>query len=227
MALQMFASAEGKHRQPPQQVQEGTYWPKRAHTMIGGKRLRNIRECFESVLREGVEGDLIETGVWRGGATIYMAVCVRSWGREERSLLLILSRACRHQIRATQLIQTIQHHTVKFLAVDLETVKENFRRYGLLSEDVVFVKGFFETSLCMANPPIEKLAILRLDGDMYSSTIQVLDQLYDKVSPGGYIIIDDYGELPNCRAAVTDFRAKRGITTPLVPIDASGVYWRK
>jgi len=115
-------------------------------------------------------------------------------------------------------------HTIKYLAVSQEEVENNFRRYDLLDNDVIFIKGFFEHSLINTN--IDKLAILRLDGDMYSSTIQVLDALYDKVSDGGYIIIDDYFLTP-CQHAVHDFRARRHITSEMKIIDNSSRYWKK
>lgn len=211
------------------QVSNGNYWPARAHTMIGEKRLTNIEECFLDVVADKVEGDFIETGVWRGGATIFMAgLCaahLATYG-EKRKVYVADSfeglpppdPKYKHDIGDP-------HHTIKLLAIDLPTVQGNFAKYGLLSDQVVFVKGFFEHSLAKAE--IGKLAILRLDGDMYSSTIQVLDQLYDKVSVGGYIIIDDYGALSNCRAAVDDFRRDRGITEEMKVVDWSGVYWRK
>ena len=116
------------------------------------------------------------------------------------------------------------HHTCKQLAISKEEVESNFKKYDLLDDKVVFIKGFFVYSLPTA--PIDKLAILRMDGDMYSSTIQVFELLYDKLSIGGYLIIDDYA-LPGCRKAVTDFREKRGITEEMYQIDYSGVFWKK
>jgi len=204
-------------------VENGTYWPERAHTMIGMKRLTNIQECFETVVREKIPGDLIETGVWRGGATILMKGLVK-YHNEPRKVFVADSFEglpkpdAKYGADAGDI-----HHTLKFLAVDVETVKNNFRAYDLLDDDVIFVKGFFETSL--KTVPIDKLCILRLDGDMYSSTIQVLDQLYSKVSPGGFVIVDDW-TLPGCRKAIIDFRTTHGITAPMVPIDNSSAYWR-
>ena len=93
-----------------------------------------------------------------------------------------------------------------------------------MDKNVIFIKGYFEHSL--KNTDIKQLALLRLDGDMYSSTIQVLTQLYDKVSPGGYIIIDDYA-LPGCRKAVDKFRKKRNIRSKLKIVDHTGRYWIK
>jgi hypothetical protein len=93
-----------------------------------------------------------------------------------------------------------------------------------LDDNVVFIKGFFENTI--PNAPIDKLSILRLDGDMYSSTIQCLNSLYDKVSIGGYIIVDDWCLL-NCRKAVNDFRKTRNITDRIIEIDGIGVFWKK
>jgi O-methyltransferase len=111
------------------------------------------------------------------------------------------------------------------LAVPLENVKEIFERYGLLDDQVRFLKGWFRDTL--PNAPIEKLAILRLDGDMYESTMDVLRNLYYRVSAGGFVIVDDYGAYSACRKAVHDFRAEHGVSEPIQEIDWTGVYWRK
>ncbi len=102
---------------------------------------------------------------------------------------------------------------------------DSFReRYGLLDAQVRFLEGWFRDTL--PNAPIEQLAILRLDGDMYQSTMEALQPLYPKLSRRGYIIIDDY-TLPGCRAAVDDYRRERGISEEIIQIDGSGVYWQK
>jgi O-methyltransferase len=111
------------------------------------------------------------------------------------------------------------------LGVSLDQVKANFSRYGLLDERVLFLKGWFKDTLPIA--PVERLAILRLDGDMYSSTMDSLLNLYPKLSVGGYAIIDDYGEIESCRKAMDDFRASNKIEASLSAIDLSGVYWKK
>lgn len=204
-------------------VTNGTYWPQRAHTMIGMKRLNNIQECFEQVIRDNVPGDLIETGVWRGGATILMKGLVKYHNESRKVFVADSFEGLPKPDPKYSADSGDIHHTLGFLAVDIETVKNNFRAYDLLDDDVVFIKGLFDTSLKTA--PIDKLCILRLDGDMYSSTIQVLEQLYSKVSPGGFVIIDDY-LLPGCRKAVHDFRDARGITSPIIAIDRCGSYWQ-
>ena len=111
------------------------------------------------------------------------------------------------------------------LAIPLEEVQENFRRYNLLDDQVQFLKGWFCDTLPTA--PIEKLAVLRLDGDLYESTMDGLNALYDKVSPGGFIIVDDYGDFEPCHRAITEFRQARNINDPIEVIDWAGAYWRK
>ena len=98
-------------------------------------------------------------------------------------------------------------------------------KYGLLDGQVQFLKGWFKDTLPEA--PINELAMLRLDGDMYSSTIEAIQVLYDKVAVGGFVIVDDYGAVPACQQAITDYRNHRGITDTIHPIDGVGVYWRK
>ena len=206
------------------QINNGTYWPKRAHTMIGEKRLTNIEECFQEIIKKKIPGDLIETGVWRGGACIFMAG-LNKYYKENRTIYVADSfEGLPPPDKKYKADKGDIHHTIKCLAVGLDEVKYNFKRYGLLDENVKFIKGYFEHSL--KNTDIKQLALLRLDGDMYSSTIQVLEQLYDKVSPGGYILIDDYA-LPGCKKAVDDFRKERNITSELKIVDWSGRYWVK
>jgi len=115
-------------------------------------------------------------------------------------------------------------HRIQFLSVSLEQVKANFARFDMLDERVRFLKGWFKDTLPTA--PIERLAILRLDGDMYDSTINALDALYDKVSPGGFVIIDDYNAMRSCKQAVHDFRGGHSITATLEPIDQIAAFCR-
>jgi hypothetical protein len=210
----------------PQERANGRDWPSRAHTMIGSRRLHNLRELTERVLQERVTGDLIETGVWRGGACIMMRAILAAYGETDRRVFVADSfeglpkpDPAKYPVDAGD-----THHAFPALAVSLEEVKRNFERYGLLDEQVVFMKGWFSETLRKA--PVEHLAILRLDGDMYESTAQALESLYDRLSPGGYCIIDD-GNVPNCKAAVADFRAARSVREPIQDIDGWGFYWQK
>ena len=206
---------------------DGRDWPAQAETMIGLKRLENIQYCITEVLRKNVPGDLIETGVWRGGATIFMRAVLKTYGDLTRLVWVADSFQGlpkpdgRYQQDAGDHFWELSHT----LGIPIETVKANFTRYGLLDDRVRFLVGWFKDTLPTAQ--INQLAVLRLDGDMYSSTMDSLLSLYHKVSAGGYVIIDDYGAVANCRQAVDDFRAANNIFEPLQQIDWSGVYWEK
>ncbi len=193
--------------------------------MIGRKRLDHLQACVETVLREEVPGDLIETGVWRGGSVILMRGVLAAHADPERRVWVAdLFRGLPPPNGKWQIDARSKLHEVDLLAVSRAEVERNFQAYGLLDDRVRFLEGWFEDTLPGA--PIEQLAVLRLDGDMYRSTISVLEALYDRVSPGGFIIVDDYA-LPPCKAAITDFRVARNITTPIEAIDWTGVFWRK
>jgi O-methyltransferase len=198
-----------------------------AHTMIGLKRLENIQSCVEEIIKSSVPGDLIETGVWRGGATIFMRAILKAYGIKDRVVWVADSfeglprpdaRKYPHDADDTL-------HTSRELAIPLEKVKANFERYGLLDGQVRFLKGWFKDTLPAA--PIERLALIRLDGDMYGSTMEALESLYPKLSKGGYVIIDDYGAMASCRKAVSDFRGSNGIKDEIIEIDWTGAYWRR
>jgi O-methyltransferase len=205
---------------------EGRIWPVLADTMVGLKRLDNLQNCVETVLRENVPGDLIETGVWRGGASIFMRAVLMAHDVSDRRVFVAdsfqgLPKPDKERYPHDKRDRL---YTFSYLAVSQEEVAKNFAKYGLLDDQVVFLKGWFKDTLLTA--PIGKLSILRLDGDMYQSTMDVLTSLYSKLSIGGFCIIDDYG-LHTCHQAVDDFRKEKGIIAPLQKVDWSGVYWRK
>jgi hypothetical protein len=204
----------------------GEDWPLRAHSMIGIARLKNLRLLVKEILDNGIPGDFIETGVWRGGTCIYLRALLAVRDVTDRTVWVADSfegLPAPDKNYPPDGESTL--HTYKELAVPLEEVKANFAKYGLLDSRVQFLKGWFKDTLPTA--PIEQLALLRLDGDLYESTIQSLDSLYDRVSVGGFIVVDDYGAIEGCRRAVEDFRAEHGITTPLQQIDWTSWYWRK
>jgi O-methyltransferase len=205
---------------------DGRVWPVWAETMIGLKRLNNLQECVETVLKDQVPGDLIETGVWRGGACIFMRAILAAHDVKDRRVFVADSfqGLPEPDVYKYPADSGDKHHIHPYLAVSQEEVARNFEKYGLLDEQVVFLKGWFKDTLPAA--PIKKLAVLRLDGDMYSSTMEALDILYPKLSRGGYCIIDDYA-LPGCRQAVNDFRTKYGISAEMKLVDWTGSYWRK
>jgi hypothetical protein len=204
----------------------GQIWPGYADTMIGLKRLDNLQYCIETVLNDGVEGDLIETGVWRGGACIFMRAILAAYAIENRKIFVADSfeGLPKPDSEKYPSDKDDKHHIHTHFAVSRKDVENNFRKYGLFDNQVVFLEGWFKDTLPKA--PIEKLSILRLDGDMYGSTMESLEILYPKLSGGGFCIIDDYA-IPNCKSAVDDFRSRNAIDSEMNKIDFTGRYWRK
>jgi O-methyltransferase len=206
----------------------GLDWPHSADTMIGMLRLTHLQRCVEAVLAEDIPGDLVECGVWRGGACILMRAVLAAYGDKERSVWLADSfqgvpppDAERYPADSGLRLDL----AADVLAVPESAVRSNFRRYGLLDDRVRFLPGWFKDSLPSA--PIDRIALLRLDGDLYESTVQALDALYPRLSPGGFCIVDDYHPIEPCRQAVTDYRQRNSIYAEIIDIDGSGVYWRK
>ena len=206
---------------------EGRDWPVGAETMVGLRRLDNLEACVRSVIEDGVPGDLIETGVWRGGASIFMRAVLEALGDTTRTVWLADSfQGLPKPDPATYPADEGETSWRRSeLAVGLDAVKANFAKYHLLDDRVRFLVGWFSETLPTA--PIDRLAVMRLDGDLYESTIVALRSLYPKLSVGGYVIIDDWGAVPACQKAVLDFRDEAGIADPVEEIDWTGVYWRR
>jgi O-methyltransferase len=193
-----------------------------AETMLGTLQLDQMQFCINDVCDRGIPGDLLEAGVWRGGMTVFM-----------RGVL----KARRDNLKRVWVVDSfagLPDPDAKFdsfgwkagdMAVSLDEVKCNFVRYGLLDDQVVFLKGVFCDSLPKA--PISALSVLRVDADLYESTLDVLNNLYPKLSVGGYAIFDDYQNLKDCRKAVDEYRHVQRISDPIVNIDSRAVFWRK
>lgn len=205
-----------------------------ALTMLPRVRLDHLQDCICDVVRRAVPGDLIETGVWRGGATIFMRGAVKALGVTDRAVWvadsfegLPSSDPEKFPLEAKALAGPFLAKACNHLAVGIEDVQRNFAAYGLLDQQVRFLKGWFRDTLPAA--PIERLAVMRLDGDLYESTRDALVNLYDRLTVGGYVIIDDYGEesWTYCRRAVDEFRAERRITDPLIRVDSRCHFWQR
>lgn len=207
--------------------QLGVDWPSLAHTMIGLRRLDNVHNCVEQVLADGVPGDLIETGVWRGGTCIFMRAVLRAHGVTDRLVWVADSfqgMPVPDESSHPADRELASHRYNEVIAVDLPTVRDNFQRYDLLDDQVRFLPGWFHETLPEA--PIDRLAVLRLDSDLYESTYQTLEALYPKLSPDGFVIVDDY-HIAVCRDAVHDWRAEHGVTDEIEDIDGLGAFWRR
>jgi hypothetical protein len=226
----------------------GRDWPSQAHTMIGVRRLDNIQALVEEVVREQVPGDLIETGVWRGGSTIFMRGLLKAHGITDRAVWVADSFAgppsreedgassrsfsspgmegIREGLQNSTLPRQVQERIDLIMAgTTYEEVRERFSRYDLLDDQVRFLRGWFRNTLPSA--PIEHLALLRLDGDWYDSTFDALDALYPRLSKGGYVIVDDYNAFEECRRAVHDYLEGIHVVPDVTRVDEEAVFWQK
>jgi hypothetical protein len=205
----------------------GLDWPANAFSMIGEARMRNIRSVTERVLVDKIPGDIVETGVWRGGASIMAKAVLQSYGDTARRVYLADSfeGLPPPNVEAFPADKGSTFHEYSELAVSEQQVQENFKRLGLLDDRVITVKGWFRDT--MPKFPVSQIALLRLDGDMYESTIDPLRALYDKIPSGGWIIVDDYEWIAACKQAVHDFLDSRGLKPEIRHIDGVGVFFQK
>jgi hypothetical protein len=206
----------------------------RAVTMLPLARLDNLRFCIETAISERIAGDIIETGVWRGGAMIFARGILKAHGVSDRLVWVADSfeglpkpDAERFPIEAKAHSGVVMSKVFGHFAASLEDVQRNFSAYGLLDERVRFLKGWFKDTL--PGVPIERLAVMRLDGDYYESTRDALVNLYPRLAPGGFVVVDDFGEdtWTYCRKAVDEFRSEHGISDPMIKVDSRCWYWRR
>jgi len=194
-------------------------------TLVGRKRLENLHRCIENVLENGTPGDFLEAGAWRGGCCILMRAVLAAHGITDRRVWVADSFAgLPTSVQPQDEGYAMDASLLPVLAVTLEEVQKNFDRFGLMDEQICFLPGWFDQTLPTADTG--PLAILRIDCDLYASTMTVLNELYQRVSSGGWVIIDDYGILPPCKQAVDEFRQNHEIHQELQFIDEHAVCWQ-
>ena len=199
-----------------------------SHTMIGIHGLSHIESLAENLLSSGVPGDFVDAGTCRGGTAIFMRALQRAFGASQRRVWVadtfagVPTSTSEPDLRTGLDLSTPRY---PWLAASLEAHRDNFSTYDLLDDAVRFLPGLFAETL--PSSPIDQIALLRIDADLYSSTLDCLEALYDRICDGGYIIVDDYGGLPACREAVDAFRSRRGIVAPIQQINWTIVHWRK
>lgn len=222
----------GKTLEPmnAEKLHVGQAWPAWGLTMVGTTRLNGIRQFVTEVVNEGVPGAFVETGAWRGGASLYAAAVSLALGASDMPIYVCDSFAGLPKATDTKHDKNTWS-TIEFLSVSLEEVRRPFTMTGLDSERVHFVKGFFEHTMPVlgASMSYGDIAVLRQDGDMYASYMDCFFSLYDKLSVGGYLIVDDWS-IKEGRKAVQDFREMHGITDATDKMyfpDPVSAYWKK
>jgi len=219
-----FADVEPEFRAILEQV--------RRYTMTMVERLHALWTSVGYVAAARLPGDLVECGVWRGGSVMTMALELLRRGDTDRTLWLfdtfaglpMPDAAVDVDILGNRAIDGWQAATLPdgqtyWAYADEADVRRNMALTGYPADRLRFVPGMVEDTIPATAP--ERIALLRLDTDWYSSHRHVLDALYDRVVPGGVVIFDDYGHFQGARRAVDEFRAERGIVSPLIRVDYS------
>mmetsp|Transcript_26776 Transcript_26776/g.43730 ORF Transcript_26776/g.43730 Transcript_26776/m.43730 type:complete len:324 (+) Transcript_26776:125-1096(+) len=218
---------------------DGHCWPPNdeAMTMVGRRRLANVRMALDDVIDNNVPGDFVETGAWKGGSCFMALSVLISRGVFDRKVWVCDSFKGIPKTDTTTYPSdnnplSASGHTFSILNKNsLAAVKSSFAKAGLLNDQIKFLEGYFKDTLPTA--PIQTVAVLRLDGDIYQSTWEGFFYLYPKLSLNGYVIIDDYTDWEPCRQATHDYRAKYKITDPIIEVihlpgeEKRGVYWKK
>ena len=200
-------------------------------TMSGPESIAFLKEAMDSVLKENIKGDFIETGVWRGGLPLLMRGYLHLQNISDRRVWLAdsfegLPQGWKNIKSPRDWLASLMLGFLDHLSVSEETVKNSFKQYDLLDDQVRILKGWFKDTLPKI-PHHVRFGIIRLDGDYYESTMDSLVNLYPKLNPGGYVIIDDYNLPVDCKKAVDEYRAQHKITAPMTSINSQSVYWRK
>ncbi|MHB9035042.1 MAG: TylF/MycF/NovP-related O-methyltransferase [Armatimonadota bacterium] len=198
-------------------------------TLTGQKGLESSYDIVMMAEDSSVDGDIVECGVAQGGCAAIMALASRSRGSDRKMWFFDSYEGLPDPTEDDfQEGKTGQHVRPLPKGACLGTIEQVqdvlFNKCGLKRENISLVKGWFENTLPVTKDQIKSIAVLRLDGDWYESTRCCLINLYDTVSSGGFVIIDDYGTCFGAKKAVDEFRAERGITSALKP-DGRGGCW--
>jgi hypothetical protein len=214
------------HLVPPEESPLWQRWGRYRYTGIDDEGLENIRFCAEKVIADNVPGDFVEAGVWLGGASIYMAAIGKFWQQKRTTWVLDSFQGmpkpnpnCPHEFT--------DYSDLTGLIAPLKEVQANFKKFKMLDQ-VVFVPGWFSDTI--PSLQIDQIGVLRLDSDYYESTLLTISKLYPRVSPGGWVIVDDYDCVPGANSAIDQYRAEQGITAQMYRMnrtDNHGVYWQK
>jgi O-methyltransferase len=210
----------------------GTDWCDGCFTMAGTARIDNVRLLVQDVVKKNVPGDFLEAGTWRGGSSIMARMTMKCLNVGAERMVHVCDSFDGLPGASTGLDSN--HWTaMDFLRVSVDQVRDNFRSMGALDNNVRFYKGYFQFSL----PPLRlqlqkegrKIAVLRGDGDMLESYLDILYNLYEFVPIGGYFICDDCPGIAVAMQAINMFRERHGIHEAIFSVtgSAAGMYWQK
>jgi O-methyltransferase len=203
------------------------------YTMGGPKALENAFDLAALMQANKVDGDIVECGVAQGGTAAMLALASDATGSRRRHFWYFdsfegLPEPTEEDYKGTSAGQYVQPLVKGSCLGTVEQVSELlFDKLGIAKERVTLVKGWFQDTVFPNRDRIGSIAILRLDGDWYESTKIPLEGFYDKISPGGAVIIDDYATCYGSEKAVEEFLAGRNITVDLRPDGRGGAWFIK
>lgn len=208
-------------------------WALLPFTMGGRRALENAFDIVEMVENQSIPGDIVECGVARGGTAAMLSVASLRLGTISRRKWLFDSYEGLPEPTIEDYVNGKAGNFIQPLPKGsclgtLEQVSQlMYGKYCFSRDDVVLVEGWFQDTVPQYKNIIDKISILRLDGDWYESTKIPLDNFFDKIVNGGFVIVDDYATCFGSRKATDEFRAERGIETPLIPDGRGGVWFQK
>lgn len=202
------------------------------YTMTSAERMYALYQGVRHVTARGIDGDMVECGVWRGGSAMLVALTLAALGETSRRIVLFdtfagMTRPGEVDRRAKDGSETItkwehfQHadHN-EWAFAPLDEVKANMASTGYPDDKFVYVQGEVEATLPDHAP--ERVALLRLDTDWYQSTYHEMNHLFPRLAPGGVLVLDDYGSFEGARKAVDQFVEETGTALFLHRIDSTG-----
>lgn len=202
-------------------------------TMTSFERMRALIQAVDYIEEAKIKGDIVECGVWKGGSMLIAASVLVEKRSFDRRLFLFDTFEGMSDPTSDDVSAVNQKDAESLLKMadkedgdniwcysGLEEVKSTMKNVNYPEDKILYVKGKVEDTL--PTDEISSIAILRLDTDWYESTKHELEHLFDKLVPGGVLIIDDYGHWSGAKKAVDEFLSKRGISLFLNRIDYTG-----
>jgi hypothetical protein len=202
------------------------------YTMTTPERLNGLCEAVRYITAAGIEGDIVECGVWKGGSMMAVAEMLGRFGDRSRDLYLFdtftgMSEPTEHDVsfRGDAAQETLDSQREKdpqfqWCSSSLEEVRQHMAQTGYPGEKLHFVPGMVEQTIPQGAP--DKIALLRLDTDWYESTRHELEHLFPRLTDGGVLIIDDYGHWQGAREAVDEYFETHKIAMLLSRLDYTG-----
>lgn len=203
----------------------GLDWPLFGATMIGHLRLDNLRDCIFNVIEQQIVGDIVETGVWRGGAMLFAALLLEVLTPLSTRRVWLCDSFSGLPPASTEK-DTNSWVQQEYLRVPSSDVAELFDKSGIPADRYMLLKGYFNETMPQLASKVDSIAVLRFDADMWESAMDVFCSLYGRVPLGGFIIVDDWFGFPS-REAIEGIFADLGVQEAIIPIDTLSVFWRK